>query len=792
MKVRTESGETPPSDPARKGRFLFPIAPTILISVGAAVLAALILCLMLIPVSVWRHPVNDAVYKGFDPNLIFVSPTGPTKVPGAVTVSPDTLTLDAAAGSHPTVHLLTTPLSFSASFDVVVTAAPPGSVPLRIGLWSPENGTGYFLLFDRDGGHVIRSEVIVNGRPAQDLVAGTAMNDDVLGQYNLGQSYHVIFDVNQINRAIGIRVLSPDSIEAGSTITPAQAPQVFNAFRPSLTLSSSADVGSSSVSVRNYVLTLPNQPSSSAEATVKIDDPLARLLVEGVLAACIAICLIVALLTLIRRLGVPWTSGLPLLARRAKTIGPAAAWLVLAVGLYMLANLPLFGVASLHYDVLSSRVWSYVAFKDGIPDIYYRTLIVPAAAAWLGIPVHEAVFPYGITKAYYYFVVGWAYHLGLNPSGPANINTFSFEVLLKAFNVLFGFADAVLIYLILRRLVTRRSALVSALLFGLNPALVLVMSVWGSTESISAFFVLGSIWLAEGQRPLGAWLMLVAAAFTRPQMLVLAFLLGLVYFRKFGVRDNVNAISWTLIVSFIVMAPFSLSISPSLPFDYVFRTYVYHFANGQADQAALGIAPAFYSVWTLPLLWVSGLHGLDRMWTPSTVHVFGSVTYGQFGAGLSVVFLLVVGTIILLSKRISTSPGQYFPVVAFGTLGWLLVTPGLISRYLVYGIVVVILCRRAFSTRGYLLAVGVVTVIACISIYGHLADDFLGYSGGANVLSPLNNGVSHGLFALFSADWFITAAAEVNLVLLGVLGYTVWKIVRKDPARGLAVADNRA
>jgi len=761
-----------------------------LIPIGAAVVAAVVLVLILIPVSTWRHPVNDAVYKGFDPNLIYMSATGPTKVPGIIVVSRDTLTIESAAGSHPTVHLVTTPASFTASIDVQITAASPGSVPLRIGLWSPENGTGYFVVFDRSGGNVMRSEVVVDGTPSQDLQGGTVMDEKVLGQYVIGRQYHVTLGIDHISRAISSRVLSPDASEADTTITPADAPKVFEAFRPSLTLSSMASTGAASAVVSNYVLTLPAQPSASAESTVKIDDPVARLLVEVLLAACIAMCLAVVVRRLRPRPAWRTTTLVRSLGAGVRRFGWMAAALVAVAALYVLANSLLFGVASLHYDVFSSKVWSYVAFKDGIADIYYRTLVVPAAAAWLGVPVHEAVFPYGITSAYYYLAVGWVYHLGLNPPGPANINTFPFEVLLKSLNVLFGFADAALVYLIMRRLVPQRTALMSALLLGLNPALILVMSLWGSTESMSVFFVLGSIWLAEERRPLGAWLMLVAAAYTRPQMLVLAFLLGLVYLRKFTPRESLRAISWTVIVSFIVMAPFSLSISPSLPVDYVFRTFAYHFANGQADQAALGIAPAFYSVWTLPLLWISGKHGLDRMWTPSTEHLVGSLTYGELAAALSVGFLLLVGAVILLSKRVTGSPGHYLPVIAFGLFGWLLVTPGLISRYMVYGIVGVILCRLVFKTPAYLAAVGVLTAITCISIFGHLADDFLGYSGGLNALSPLNNPVSNQLFfGLFAADWFINVAAVSNLILFAVLGAKVLSIVLGGRKLRLTITD---
>ena len=132
---------------------------------------------------------------------------------------------------------------------------------------------------------------------------------------------------------------------------------------------------------------------------------------------------------------------------------------------------------------------------------------------------------------------------------------------------------------------------------------------------------------------------------------------------------------------------------------------------------------------------------------PIDAALAGSLTYGQLAAGISIVFLLVVGAVLLLNKKVSVQPGQYLPLVAFAMLGWLIVTPGLISRYMVYVVVAVILCRKAFSTFGYIYAVIVITAITCMSIYGHLALDFLGYSGSANVLSPTNNGVSHFLFS---------------------------------------------
>ncbi len=155
-------------------------------------------------------------------------------------------------------------------------------------------------------------------------------------------------------------------------------------------------------------------------------------------------------------------------------------------------------------------------------------------------------------------------------------------------------------------------------------------------------------------------------------------------------------------------------------------------------------------------------------------------------AAVSIVFLLGVGTLLLFTKRISTQPGLYLPLVAFGLLGWLLVTPGLISRYFVYAIVALILCRKAFTAPTYAFALAVLTTITCICIYGHLALDFLGYSGSANLLSPSNNAISRLLFSLFSADRFITLAAIANIGLLVAVGNKAWHSLRPDRLAGLA------
>lgn len=750
---------------------------------GAIFLSLAIVGLVATPVSVWNHGTIDDRYSGFDRNLIFMSPAGPAKVAGTVDVNTTNLSITAVPGSHPTVHLITTPLSFSARFDVQIVSESAGSSPLRVGFWSPETRAGQFLIFDGNTNSSIRETTIVQGTVAQDLVGGTTTDDVVLGHYSVGQLYRVTLTVNRRDQTIVTRVESSE-LQATSMVTGRAAPEVFDAFRPTVTLSSSSDQGIARVNVSNYILTLPSQPSSVAEESERVNDGRATALVViiWVAAAGLVGTAIVRWLFMRRELLDVWR-------RIRDSRRPSSVVFLLSAGClgYLAANAAIFRLGSLQFDVLAAKIWSYVAAKEGIAELYYHPLVVTTAAASNGVPVHEAVFPYGITSAYYFLFAGWLYTLIFSSSGQSVVGSFSLEVLLKTFNVLLALGDAYLTYLISRRFILPRKAVWLAVVFALNPAIVFVSSVWGSTETLSLFLILLSIWFAESGRPIPAFLTLALGAFSRPQMLVLAFVLGLVFIRRFGARDSIAGISWTLVVVFMVLAPIALSISPSFPVDYTLRTLSYHLANGQADPNFLGLSPGYYSIWTIPLEFVNGAHGIARMWSSSTLYAFPSVTYAQLATDLSVGFVLLVGLVLLLPWISVKGPGQYLPVVAFGMLGWLMLTPGLISRYFVYAIALIILCRRSWSLLNYVLIVGMATVITFITAYGHLAHDALANGLTASLLHPDNNVISALVFNIFSDDRFITAGTIANVVLLVTVGAAALIAMRSKP-EGLAGA----
>jgi len=178
---------------------------------AAGVIAGFILALVVVPAEFWRLPSVDAVYRGFDANLIYTDTNDPAlswldpvryrQFHGQLTVSADALTIASLPGSRPTVHLVTSPVSFSADFDARVLNAGEQSIPLKVGIWTPRGNFGFFLVF--------------GGAPGYKLVVQRVVGDDAsenaVGSYRPGQSHHMRFDVNRDRGEIQATILGQDA-----------------------------------------------------------------------------------------------------------------------------------------------------------------------------------------------------------------------------------------------------------------------------------------------------------------------------------------------------------------------------------------------------------------------------------------------------------------------------------------------------------------------------------------------------------------------------------------------------
>jgi hypothetical protein len=745
-----------------------------LATVGLAAIALAMAALVLTPVRLWHHAQNEATYSGFDRNLIYANPRGNGTTDGEIATSPGSIRLTAASRSDPTVDLVTSPLGFSASLDVRILEATPGS-GLTVGIWSPDAASGYFVEFGPSPSNALAAVSVTGGHGSIALTGGT-VHSMPLGTYAIGTPYHVSLVLDKASRSITTSITegaSPGTL-AHTYVSAAEMPDLLGAFRPTFAVSLSATSGSATAVVENWSLVLPSQPRTAGELVEQIDDQRARILTIT-LSALGGVAGFLSAIAFIRR----WSrrrSGDNIKAARPRVrLLPLA--FIPAAAVYFALNTSLFHLGTPHFDIYAAKMWAYIAANYNFADLYHRSLIVPAAGIQAGVPNHEASFPYGPTKVYFYLAIGWIYRLSFGQTGGL-IDTFQYEVLLKAVNVAFGLCDAALVYSILARIApTLSRARWGTVLFALNPALIFIMSIWGSTETVSLFFILLSVWFALTSNPPWAWIVLALGAFTRPQMLVVAFLLSIAYLRVFSRAQNVRGISWAVIAFFIFVAPLSIAISPSLPFDYVTHVFDFQIGTGQADKYS-SISPGYYSIWTLPLLYLQGQHGLYRMWYPRTTPLIGSITYTEAAAVIVVVFLLLVAAAALL-RRGRRDLGDYLPIVAFGMLGWLMISTSLISRYFLYGVVLLILSQRAYSARAYFINVGWLSLVTLITSWSHFGLDELGSNSLANPLNPVHNPLTRAIQALFFDDRFITEATVINLIVLVYLGFTALRQQRR-------------
>src|SRR5207249_9361164 len=165
----------------------------LLIRWAAPALALPMLALTLTPAEVWKPPIDDAVYSGFDSNLIYAS--------GAVRISPSIVDARASANAITTVNLATTQRQkIAASVDVVVATNDGASQPFRFGVWSPWTNTGYFIVFGPPPDDGISVETVSAGAAGSTLLGGDPVAT-ALAKYELNQSYNVVV---QVDRAAGV------------------------------------------------------------------------------------------------------------------------------------------------------------------------------------------------------------------------------------------------------------------------------------------------------------------------------------------------------------------------------------------------------------------------------------------------------------------------------------------------------------------------------------------------------------------------------------------------------------
>jgi hypothetical protein len=731
-------------------------------------LAFLIAVVTLIPAEVWAHPAIDAEYRGFDPNLVYASNGGS----GVVAVSAGFVDIKASANATPSINLLTTPLRrirASVTVDVVENG---GTVePFRIGMWSPLNGTGYFVVFGAGPTNGITAETISGGGKGRTLVGGKVLDQVNLGSYTRGKSYQVVFLADREQGVISGQVFDNGTLVGQRSVTSRDFPAIFLPVRLSLTASAAGDGGSTHVTLRDYHLVLLHERFWASKAV----DTKAQVIL--VLLAAASLLLVAVTIARSRNRIVAVAAGIRGLLGRARlaTRGRRLllACVAAAVAVYLVGNALLFQLGGQPFDMGGAKVFAYVGGADGPLQLYYLPNLVSLARIWKGEPNIEAGFPYGPVMAYLFTGIGWVHSFVLAGGGVFGPGGWRLEYLIKAVNVLFGLGDTGLIYLILRRIaVPQRWRLVAAALFLFNPAVWFSMSVWGQTHVISVFFVLLAIWLAECGVALWAWFALAAACLSRPQMLVFAFLFGIVMLRKFSWRQNAIALSWAVIVTFLFLLPLTFLTSPSFPLDVQLNTIYIQEAGGN-DRVLTTVSQGAYSVWPLITYLTHGASGLARISVPSSETLIGPLSYQRASQILTILAMLLTAAGLLMRGRSTLSAGGYIPMIALGITSFLMLLTGIVSTHFLLALPFLVLSWRWIRGDGYFYVVAIWTITSLVTMYGDMGNVI--WAEDYPLLAPANNAITTFFVNLYSWDRFMTFGVVGNVCAVVWLAFAAFR-----------------
>jgi hypothetical protein len=542
---------------------------------------------------------------------------------------------------------------------------------------------------------------------------------------------------------------------------------LLDALKVTLTVSAQSGTRSSTSQLQDYSLTLPPDTAGA----IPVDDQHAKLLL---------VILVLIGSTLLALRTISWAAGRITTMLRSQpdsSIGQPRAILslprkyiwagALTLGVFLLGNAALFGLGNSPFDMTDQKMWSYIAVKYGPDQLYVLPTVVSVAKVWGGAPYHEAVFPYEPAMAYWFTFVGWVHRIFLNGPGSFGTDTFQLEFLVKSLNLIFGLGDGTLIYLILRRIrATSRWSIAAAILFIFNPAVWFSMSIFGANHVFSLFLILLAILLIEEHHPVGAWMALGIATLTRPQMLVFAFLVGLILVRRFTIRQNANGFAWVVIVLFLVIAPITLQTSPSLPVDFMKNILLVQEFGGN-EPAFTTVSLDAYSIWPLVTLLAAGQHGLNRIFYPSDTALMGSLTYHNVGQIMAIGVLMLAAIAILLRSKATSEAGGYLPGVALGVTGFLMLLTGIGSPHFVLALPFILLCRKWMSGLVYYSVTAVWTVTTLVPMYGILAidlvtSDYLNFPLFGSHPPLITNLVA----SLFSSDRFISLGVTANAAVL--------------------------
>ncbi|MFH1788541.1 MAG: NPCBM/NEW2 domain-containing protein [Candidatus Altiarchaeota archaeon] len=127
---------------------------------------------------------------------------------------------------------------------------------------------------------------------------------------------------------------------------------------------------------------------------------------------------------------------------------------------------------------------------------------------------------------------------------------------LKLPGVLADLAVALIIYVIVRRKASLKTAYASMLVFLLNPGIVYNSAYWGKWDVLPMVFVVAALYFLSVKRPLISWALLALGVMVKLQILIYYPLFAFVTYRKYDIKKTLACALASAVTVAVVSAPF--------------------------------------------------------------------------------------------------------------------------------------------------------------------------------------------------------------------------------------------
>lgn len=741
---------------------------------GALVLASVAVVLMVLPVDFWQRPAYDAIYYGFDPNLVYRA--GRSSLPGSghVEIGPQGMRLVALPGSDPLAYPVASSVDYQVALRATVHRAEADTEPLVLGFWQARGSLAYLVRFGPPPAY----EVTVQAR---DAASRRILKSEALGTYQPDQPYRMTFSMDRRAGLARVSVQGESEVWQ-ATLTRDEMPGLFLPAPVAFQLSAlSRGRGIAISEVTDYELAVPAQDWFAA----RVRDLRATALSAFALAGALSLLALQGglwawrarggLLAALRSGLVTVRGGQPIIIERWPRLLAAAMALVAAV----VVNVLLFNLGYHSYDFYGAKLWAYVGARYDVLDIYRLPRFVTPAEIWGGRPGDADPHPYGPVMAYFFTAVGWLYKLFLTEPTSWQSGVWGLPgSIMKGAILLFLLADSLLIYLIARRLgLDERWAALAAALFLFNPLVWLVSAVWGTTHVVSVFFpLLAMLFVLRGDI-FPAWLAVGLTGLTRPQLLPVAILLGVVMLRRFPLGRNLIGAAWAVLTVYVLLAPFVLKMSPAFAINHWLVALQRHTPITNESAVWAPVSQYMANLWVLITPFTEGVHGQTRVHLSSATPFIGSLTYALVSTVVSTLVIVALSGVVTLKQQAIKENCVSVYVVASGLLSFLLLRTNLSNHHMVLALAFLVLTAPVAGRASFILTIGVVTLGSFLLVGGSLVVSMSELPPGwAPLIHPTSNAVARFFLDLRQVDWFLTLTAYAHMA---VLVWLFWRLARR-------------